>query len=218
MNERTRRAKHALPGQTRRVEAAPSGSPDAHVWPSQGAQGIGAWEPGHRSVEVAVLTFRGWRVCARCYRNKKNMRVTLCSGSELVSVCDLILHLVACRPRARVIRACAVGIARRGAQIGRLGAPCKAGGLGDHHMDGRDVAVRHISGPSAVPSAAQPRVSKRDGSPAVREPRRMRTRAEHNLEAHRSCEQAGPVGWDELVTCDEQSSPLNPAMRNFLSR
>ena len=28
---------------------------------------------------------------------------------------------------ARVIRACAVGIARRGAQTGRLGAPCKTG-------------------------------------------------------------------------------------------
>ena len=32
------------------------------------------------------------------------------------------------RPRVRVKRACAVGMARRGAQKGRLEAPCKAGG------------------------------------------------------------------------------------------
>ena len=67
-------------------------------------------------------------MCARCHRNKKNLHATLRSGSELVSLPDRILLLIACRPRARVIRACAVGIARRGAQIGRLGAPCKAGG------------------------------------------------------------------------------------------
>ncbi len=40
--------------------------------------------------------------------------------------------MAACRPLARalVVRACAVrdGVARRGAQIGGLGAPCKAGG------------------------------------------------------------------------------------------
>jgi hypothetical protein len=51
---------------------------------------------------------------------------------------DRILLLIACRPRARVIlvRACAVGIARppgakmaaRALAVGRLGAPCKAGG------------------------------------------------------------------------------------------
>ena len=113
---------------SRRVAAAPSGSPDAPSGPGQGAQGIRAWEPRHRSVEVAVLTFRGWHVCARCHRHKKNLPATLRSGSELVSLCDRILPLVACRPRARVIRACAVGTARRGARIGRLGAPCKAGG------------------------------------------------------------------------------------------
>jgi hypothetical protein len=116
------------PRPSRRVAAAPSGSPDAHMCPWQGAQGIRAWEPRHRSVEVAVLTFRGWHVCARCHRNKKNLHAILRSGSELVSLPDRILLLIACRPRARVIRACAVGIARRGAQIGRLGAPCKAGG------------------------------------------------------------------------------------------
>ena len=82
----------------------------------------------YRSAEVAVLKFRGWRVCARCHRNKHNLRAVRRSGSELVSLSDRILLLVACRPRARVKRACAVGIARRGAQIGRLRAPCKAGG------------------------------------------------------------------------------------------
>ncbi len=39
-----------------------------------------------------------------------------------------------------------------------------------------DAAARHSSGPSAHPSAAQPCVSKRDGPPAVREPRRMQAR------------------------------------------
>ncbi len=115
------------PRPSRRVAAAPSGSPDAHMCPGQGAQDIRAWEPGHRSVEVAVLTFRAWHVCARCHRNKKNLHAILRSGSELVSLSDHLRLLVACRPRARVIRACAVGIARRGAQIGRRGAPCKAG-------------------------------------------------------------------------------------------
>ena len=113
----------------RRVPAAPSGSPDAHMCPGQGTQVIRAWEPGgYRSAEVAVLKFRGWHVCARCHRNKKSLRATLRSGSELVPLADQILLLVACMPRVRVKRACAVGIARRGAQIGRLGAPCKAGG------------------------------------------------------------------------------------------
>ena len=67
-------------------------------------------------------------MCARCHREKKNMRATLRSGSELISLSDRILLLVACRPRVRVKRACAVGMARRGAQKGRLGAPCNAGG------------------------------------------------------------------------------------------
>ena len=112
---------------SRRAAAAPSGSPDAHMCPGQGAQVIRAWEPGHRSVEVVVLTFRAWHVCARCHRKKKNQRETLRSGSELLSLSHRILLLVACRPRARVKRACAVGIARRGAQTGRLGSSCEAG-------------------------------------------------------------------------------------------
>jgi hypothetical protein len=70
------------------------------------------------------------------------------------------------------------------------------------HMDA-DVAERHSSGLSAVPSTAQPCGSKRDRPPAVREPRRIQTRSEHDLDAHGSCKQAGPVGWGELVTCDE---------------
>jgi hypothetical protein len=76
-------------------------------------------------------------------------------------------------------------------------------GVGAHsHMDA-DVTARHSSGLSAVPSPAQPCGSKRDGPPAVREPRRIQTRAEHDLDAHRSCKQAGQVGRGELVTCDE---------------
>ena len=67
-------------------------------------------------------------MCARCHRNKKNLRAIIRSGSELVSLSDRILLLGACWPRVRVKRACAVGMARRGAQIGRLEAPCKAGG------------------------------------------------------------------------------------------
>ena len=61
-------------------------------------------------------------------REKKNLPAILRSDSKLISLSDRILLLVACRPHVCVKRACAVGIARRGAQIGRLGAPCKAGG------------------------------------------------------------------------------------------
>jgi len=68
-----------------------------------------------------------------------------------------------------------------------------------------DVAERHRSGLSAVPSTAQPCGSKRDGPPAVREPRRIQTRAEHDLDAHG----AGRVGWGELATCDEFKRALN---------
>ena len=140
---------------------------------------------GHRSVEVAPLTFRGWHVCARCHRHKTTLDAILRSGSELVSLSDRLLRLLARRPRAFVTRASAVCIARRGAQIGTLGAPCKAGPRaltsaltlthGRIHATG---TARHSSGLSAVPSAAQPCVSKWDGPPAVhvREPRRMQAR------------------------------------------
>jgi hypothetical protein len=73
-----------MPRPSRRAAAAPSGSPDAHMCPGQGAQVIRAWEPGHRSAEVAVPKFRVWHVCARCHRNKKNLRAILRSGSELI--------------------------------------------------------------------------------------------------------------------------------------
>ena len=152
----------------------------------------------HRSVEVAVLTFRVWHVCARCHRNQKSLHAILRSRSELIS--DRILLLVACRPRARVVRACAVGIARRGAQIGGLGAPCKAGG---HRCSLLHGCRCH--------SAPQFRAI---GSPVGRAALRLETgrghlpfanregckRAEIILDAHGSCEQAGPVGWGEPLT------------------
>jgi len=166
-----------MPRPSQRAAAAPSGSPDAHMCPGQGAQVIRAWEPGYQSAEVAVLKFRVWRVCARCHRNKKNLRSILRSGSELASLSDRNLLLVACRPRARVIRACAVGIARPGAQIGRLGASCKAGGrwYSLTHDGGcrRAPQFRAIGGP--VGRAALRLVSGRPA--AVREPRRVQARS-----------------------------------------
>ena len=133
--------------------------------------------PGNQAAvglaEVAVLKFRVWHVCARCHRNKKNLHATLRSGSEPVSLCGRILLLVACRPRVRVERACAVGIARRGAQIGRLGAPCKAAGrccpLTHECICCRAPQFRAIGDPvgrAALPlEGSQPR--------AAREPRRL---------------------------------------------
>ena len=41
------------------------------------------------SAEVAVQKFRVWRVCARCHRNKQNLRAVRRSGSELISLSDL---------------------------------------------------------------------------------------------------------------------------------
>jgi hypothetical protein len=109
--------------------AAPPGQTRTCAHDRAHTEVIRAWEPRHRSVEVAVLIFRVWHVCARlgCHRNKPNLHATLrsASGSELVSLSDRILLLVACRPRTRVVCACAVGVARRGTQIGGLGAPCK---------------------------------------------------------------------------------------------
>ena len=182
------------------MAAAPSGSPDAPMCPGYGAQVIRAWEPGHRSVEVAVLKFRAWHVCARCHRYKKNLHATLRSGSELVSLTDRILLLTACRPRAHVIRACAVGIARPGAQIGRLGASCKAGGhwyLLPH--DGRcrrAPQLRAIGGP--VGRAA---LRLETGRATCRSRTAQDSSAvEMVLNARGSCERAGPVGWGEPLT------------------
>ncbi len=81
---RTGTHKVRTPRRSRRVAAAPSGSPDAHMCPGQGAQVIRAWEPGYQSAEVAVLKLRVWRVCARCHRNKKSVCAILRSGSELI--------------------------------------------------------------------------------------------------------------------------------------
>jgi hypothetical protein len=104
----------------RRVAAAPSGSPDAPMCPGQGAQDIRAWEPGHRSVEVALLTFRVWHACARSHRNKKNLHAMLRSSSELVSLSDHLRLLVACRPPADIRTA--TEIRPLSAPVGRLAA------------------------------------------------------------------------------------------------
>ena len=77
------------PRPSRRVAAAPSGSPDAQRTCAHDrvrrTSDIRAWEPRHRSVEVAVLTFRGWprHVCARCHRNKKNLHAMNLNSSAL---------------------------------------------------------------------------------------------------------------------------------------
>ena len=68
----------------------------------------------YRSVEVAVLTFRAWHVCARCHRERKNLRATLRSGSELVSLSDRMLLLAACRPTC----SCQTRLCRRHGQMG----------------------------------------------------------------------------------------------------
>ena len=67
-------------------------------------------------------------MCARCHRNERNLHATLRCASGLVSLSDRIPPPVACRPRVCVKPTCAVGMVRRGAQIGRLGSPCKAAG------------------------------------------------------------------------------------------
>ena len=105
------------PRSSGRVTAAVGGPQDAPSGPTDRSHGMHGQQGGHRSAEVAVLTFRAWHVCARCHRNKKNLHAIFCSGSELVSLSGHLRLLVACRPRARVRRACAVSIARRGAQI-----------------------------------------------------------------------------------------------------
>ena len=78
--------------------------------------------------------------------------------------------------------------------------PAKPVGIGTYYHMMADVAARHSSGPSAVPSAAQPCVSPRDGPPLPFANRAGCKRAEIVLDAHGSCEQAGPVGWGETLT------------------
>ncbi len=73
-------------------------------------------------------------------------------------------------------------------------------GIGAHsHMDA-DVAARHISGLSAVPSAAQPCASQRDEATCRSRTAQDASAPEHDLDAHGSYEQAGPVGWGEHLT------------------
>ena len=84
-------------------------------------QGIGRWRSLSRHLGA-------WHVCARCHRNQTNLHAIFAlAASPYHFLTGHRFWSHACRPRARVIRACAVGIARQGAQIGRLGAPCKAG-------------------------------------------------------------------------------------------
>jgi hypothetical protein len=140
---------------------------------------------GHRSVEVAPLTFRGWHVCARCHRHKTTLDAILRSGSELVSLSDRLLRLLARRPRAFVTRASAVCIARRGARIGRLGAP----------LQSRWASVLTHTWMQMSPRSTVPghRRFRRPRSPASRNGtgqlplarrRRLQTRAEHDLDAY----------------------------------
>jgi hypothetical protein len=77
-----------------------------------------------RPAEAAVLKFRGRHVCARSHRNKKNPPYVILRSVVTTSSYQCLFGYWfwshACRPRARVIRACAVGTARRGARIERL--------------------------------------------------------------------------------------------------
>jgi hypothetical protein len=107
------------PSRRHGVAAAPSGSVPrrAHV-PMTGRAGhmrLGTTPSvgGGRCPDFKVLG--GGTCSARCHRNKKNLHAILPSrsGSELVSLPDRILLLIACRPRARVMRACAVGVGRQ---------------------------------------------------------------------------------------------------------
>ena len=115
-----------LPPPSQRVEAAPQTRPSSQDR-ARKAYASGDKAIGRLRSLSSLLTFSVWHVCVRCHRNKRELRAFLRSGSELVSLSDRILLMVACRLCARVIHACDVGIARRGAQIGRLGEPCKAG-------------------------------------------------------------------------------------------
>ena len=134
-------------------------------------------------------------MCARCHRNKKNLQAILRSGSENVSLSDRMLLLAACRPRVRVKRACAVGMVRRGAQIGRLGSPCKAGGRRCSLTDGcrcryapQIRAIGDLIGRAAPPhERSQPRTA--------HEPRGLDARKAQAERAHIvSAGRAGSMG------------------------
>ena len=113
-------------------------------------------------------------------------------GRWPVALAGRLLLLVACRSRARVIRACAVavGIAKRGAQIRRLGASCKAGVRwcslphGRRCRHGDAPQFRAIGGPVGRAAlrletgrATRAATCRSRTAPAVREPRRMQTRS-----------------------------------------
>ena len=157
-------------------------------------------------------------MCARFHRHKKNLRATLRSGSELISLSDRILLLVACRPRARVIRACAVGIARRGAQIGRLGAPCKAGGrrcsLTQECRCRRTPQFRAIGGPVCRAALRLETGRATCRSRTAQDP----SAPEIFLNARGSCERAGPVGWGKPVTIQRNSLSRPPGRRGASPR
>ncbi len=111
-------SQRTLPPPSQRVEAAPQTCPSSHDR-ARRAYASGNKAIGRLRSLSSLLTFIVWHVCVRCHRSTRGLRAFLRSGSELVSLSDRILLLVACRLRARVIHACDVGIARRGAQIGR---------------------------------------------------------------------------------------------------
>ena len=91
-------------------------------------------------------------------------------------------------------------------------------GVGAHSHMMLYVAARHSCGLSAVPLAAQPCVSKRDGPPAVREPRRIQTRLDSFERANGSYKAAGLAGWGERVTCNELMKSRPPGRRGASPR
>ena len=157
-------------------------------------------------------------MCARFHRHKKNLRATLRSGSEFISLSDRILLLVACRPRARVIRACAVGIARRGARKGRLGTPCKAGrrwcSLPHDGRCRRAPHFRAIGGPFGRAALRLETGRATCRSRTAQDP----SAPEIFLNARGSCERAGPVGWGKPATLQRNSLSRPPGRRGASPR
>ena len=89
------------------------------------------------------------------------------------------------RPRPRLRAA--------GPRVGRGGGAARRAGIFVRSHMMADVTARHSSGLSAVPSAAQPCASPRDGPPAVRELRRMQARRDSFGRAW--VVRAGWAGW-----------------------